>query len=150
FGEPITLTAIVDVVAPGAGTTTGTVAFVDGGTTLGTATVSGNSPVTITTSSLSVGSHNISAVYSGDGSFAGSTSATQAVTVGQASTTTALSASNSTPVFGELITLTASVTVAAPGAGTPSGTVTFVEGATTLGTGTVSGGSVTITTSSLS
>src|SRR5207253_10623179 len=39
---------------------------------------------------------------------------------------------------------------AAPGSGTPTGTVTFKDGATTLGTGTLSSGAATFATSSLS
>ncbi|MDV9203194.1 Ig-like domain-containing protein, partial [Streptomyces sp. Wh19] len=37
----------------------------------------------------------------------------------------------------------------APGAGTPTGTVDFFDGATLLGTGTLSGGVATFTTSTL-
>lgn len=47
------------------------------------------------------------------------------------------------------VTLTATVTVQAPGSGTPTGTVTFKDGSTTLGTGTVGSGTATISTSSL-
>ncbi|MDV9203199.1 Ig-like domain-containing protein, partial [Streptomyces sp. Wh19] len=52
-------------------------------------------------------------------------------------------------VFGEVKTLTATVAVVAPGAGTPGGTVDFFDGATLLGTGTLSGGVATFTTSTL-
>lgn len=47
------------------------------------------------------------------------------------------------------MTFTATVSASAPGAGTPSGTVTFQDGATTLGTGTLSNGSVSFSSSSL-
>src|SRR5260370_9104528 len=71
--------------------------------------------------------------YSGDSVFAGSTSPalTQAV---QAITTTAVTASANPSVPNQPVTFTASVTPS-PGAGTPTGTVTFKDGATTLGTG---------------
>jgi sugar lactone lactonase YvrE len=55
--------------------------------------------------------------------------------------------SSANPVFAQIaITLTATVSSAA---GTPTGTVTFLDGATPLGTGTLTGGIATMTTSSL-
>jgi hypothetical protein len=51
----------------------GTVTFKDDTTTLGTATLSGGT-ATYSTSTLSAGTHSITAVYSGDGSYSGSTS----------------------------------------------------------------------------
>ena len=53
---------------------TGTVTFEDGATILGTGTLDGSGKTTYTTSALSVGSHSITAVYSGDSNFAGSAS----------------------------------------------------------------------------
>jgi hypothetical protein len=49
------------------------VTFKDGETILGSATLS-NGTATYTTSTLSAGSHSITAVYDGDANFAGSTS----------------------------------------------------------------------------
>ena len=54
--------------------------------------------------------------------------------VGAAATTTTLSTSTATAVFGQPVTLTATVTSAA---GVPTGTVTFREGTTVLGTAPV-------------
>ena len=51
----------------------GTVTFKDGSTTLGSTAVSGNA-ASLTTSSLAIGTHSITAVYSGDTNFLGSTS----------------------------------------------------------------------------
>ena len=56
-------------------------------------------------------------------------------------TTTALSSSQNPSVFGASVTFTTTVTAAS---GTPSGTVTFKDGATTLGTGTLAGGVATL------
>ena len=70
----MTFTATVTVVAPGAGTPTGTVTFKDGATTLGTGTLNGAGVATFTTTALAAGSHYITATFSGDGSFNGSTS----------------------------------------------------------------------------
>ena len=52
--------------APGAGSPTGTVTFLDGSTSLGTGTVTGG-VATFTTSSLAIGAHVITASYGGDG-----------------------------------------------------------------------------------
>ena len=72
-GESVTFTAVV-AVANGQGTPTGTVAFRDGDATLATVPLSGNGSAT-TSSSFTAGQHNITAQYSGDSNFAGSTSA---------------------------------------------------------------------------
>jgi hypothetical protein len=67
-GKPVTFTAtLTDTEA------TGTVTFRDGGTVLGTSTIS-NGTATYNASGLSLGSHFITAVYSGDDNFTGSTS----------------------------------------------------------------------------
>jgi hypothetical protein len=71
------MTANVTVAGPLAAPSapTGTVTFNDGGTTLGTAQLSGGT-ATFTTSGLDLGSHSLTAAYSGDTSFAASTSNT--------------------------------------------------------------------------
>jgi hypothetical protein len=66
----ITLTATVSITA---GAPTGSVSFLDGTTLIGQGTLIGD-VATLTTSSLSVGSHSITATYSGDTNFAASTS----------------------------------------------------------------------------
>jgi len=72
FGQVVTLLATV---GGSGGTPTGTVTFRNGVTTLGTATLNGAGQATLITSSLSVGSHSITAAYGGDGgSFNASTS----------------------------------------------------------------------------
>ncbi|MFE2750354.1 Ig-like domain-containing protein, partial [Streptomyces scopuliridis] len=96
--EAKTLTATVAAVPPGAGTPTGTVDFFDGATLLGTGTLSGG-VATFTTSALSVGSHLLTAVYSGDTNFTGSTSPVDTQTVNQAATTTALTSAPDPSVF---------------------------------------------------
>jgi hypothetical protein len=66
----LTLTATV---TSAAGTPTGTVTFLDGSTPLGTGTLA-DGVATLTTSSLTVGTHSISAAYSGDQNFVTATS----------------------------------------------------------------------------
>ncbi len=148
FGQPITLTAIVS--HGGAGYPTGQVQFRDGANFIGTAALS-NGQATLTLSTLAVGSHSLTAVYQGDPGDSISTSAAVGLTVGQASTTTSLTSGADPSILGQSVTLTAEVDGAFGGA--PTGTVTFLSGATTLGTGTLSpggdGGQATLTLSTL-
>src|SRR5439155_7590842 len=149
FGQSVTFTAGVTA-ASGSITPTGTVTFKDGVTTLGTGTLDGSGQATFTTSSLTVPSHSITAVYGGDSNYNTSTSTALSQTVNKANTTTAVTSSPNPSVFGQSVTFTATVSAVAPGAGSPTGTVTFKDGATTLGTGTLSGGQATFSASSLS
>src|SRR6202011_4180906 len=66
--------------------------------------------------------------YSGDPDFLSSTSATLTQTVNRDPTATALSSSANPSVSGQAVTYTAAVTPNAPGAGIPTGTVTFQDG----------------------
>jgi hypothetical protein len=157
FGQSVTFTATVAAAPPGAGTPTGTVAFTDGATTLtgcGAKALAGSGPytATCTTSTLAVGAHSIKATYSGDANFAGSASAALPYTVGQAATTTTLSASPAgSSNFGQAVTFTATVAAASPGAGTPTGSVAFTVDGTAVGSAALSAsGQATLTTSSLS
>jgi hypothetical protein len=68
------------------------------------------------------------------------------LTVNQDSTTTPVASSRNPSPYGRAITLTATVTANVPGSGTPTGTVTFYDGAAVLGAGTLSGGLATLTT----
>lgn len=71
-GQPVTFTAtITPLNAPAP---TGTVTFFDGVTNIGSGAVNGSGVATLTTSALASGSHSITATYSGDANYAGSTS----------------------------------------------------------------------------
>ncbi len=139
FGQSVTFTATV---SPSAAT--GTVTFMEGSTTLGTGTLSGG-VATFSTSALAVGGHSITAVYSGDANFSGSTSAPLTQTVNKTASTTTLTSSLNPSNAGQSVSFTATV---APTSAT--GTVTFMDGSTTLGTATLSNGTTTFSTSSLS
>ena len=77
FGSSVTFTATVS-----AGAATGTVTIDDGGSPIGTGTISGGTGIyTYTTSSLTGGTHSITTVYSGDSNYAGSTSPTLTQTI---------------------------------------------------------------------
>lgn len=147
WGQSVTLTATVSPAA-GGGTPTGTVTFSDGSNTLGTQTLT-SGEATFTSSSLSVGSHSITATYSGDSTFQTSTG-TLTQTVNVASTTVGIASSANPSVLNSSVTLTASVSAMAPGAGTPTGTIVFKDGSTVLSTVTISSsGQATFSTSSL-
>ncbi len=129
-----------------AGTPTGTVYFMDGTTTLGSAVLTSGAASYSTL--LAVGTHSITARYSGDGSFSAVSSTVQSVAVTLYGSSTTLSSSTASAVFGSSVTITA--TIATSGTTlVPSGTVTFLDGTTTLGTGTIKNGTATYTTSAL-
>lgn len=148
FGQSVIATATVSAAAPGSGTPTGTVTFLDGLTNLGTANLI-NGQATFTMSTLTAGLHSIMATYIGDGSFS-QNSATTGLTVNKASTTNSLSSSANPSNFNQPVTFSVTVTAVAPGAGTPTGTITFSDGASSLGTATLdSTGAASFTTSAL-
>jgi hypothetical protein len=133
FGQVVTFTAKVSVTAPGAGTPTGTVSFLDGTTLLGSAPPDATGSAVLMTT-LPVGSHSITASYGGDPNFVGSTSSAVSQAVKQAATTTSLISSANQSILDQPVTFTATVAVSAPGAGTPTGTVTFLDGGTPFAT----------------
>ncbi|MDH6131453.1 hypothetical protein P3T37_000822 [Kitasatospora sp. MAA4] len=61
-------------------------------------------------------------------------------------TSVTLGTDTATPLFGHTVQLTATVAPADPGAGTPTGSVTFRDGTTALATVPLSGGAATFTT----
>ena len=132
-GQLVTFTATV--ISAG-GTPTGTVQFLDGSTNLGIGTLNGIGQASISTSTLAAGTHSISATYSGSSIFSASTGFTTE-TIGQSSTTATTTAVSATPnpsSLGQAVALTATVRSIA---GTPSGSVTFVDGSTNIGTATL-------------
>ena len=86
------------------------------------------------------GPRTITASYSGDATFAPSVSTPVNQLVNQAGTTTALASSQNPSPFGVPVTFVATVAAVAPGAGTPTGTVTFYDGAAAIGASTLSAG----------
>ena len=140
-GSSVTFTATVSP-----DTATGTVTFLDGETTIGTATL-GHGSGSVTTGSLAVGSHSLTAVYAGNGSYPASTSNTVTQVVeaaGLTASTTTLTSSVNPTTFGQATTLTATVSP-----DTATGTVTFKDGATTIGAATLGHGSGSLAISNL-
>jgi len=94
-GQSVTFTAQVNESAPGA--PTGIVTFKDGVTTLGTGAIDGAGQATLSTSDLVPGTHAITAEYSGDAAFEGSTSPEVSLVVRFNTTTTLSSSANPSP-----------------------------------------------------
>jgi hypothetical protein len=134
-GQSVTIIASVTVIAPGTGTRTGSVMFEDGGVTItgcAAQAVSAAGTAVCAASFATAGGHPITAVYSGDSNFSGSTSPLLTETVNQGATATVVTSSVDPSVSGQTLIYTAIVTATAPAAGTPTGTVTFMDGATTI------------------
>ncbi|HEX4340879.1 MAG TPA: Ig-like domain-containing protein [Polyangiaceae bacterium] len=134
FGEGVTVTATVTFTGA---TPTGAVTFLDGTTSLGSAALGVAGEASLTFPALLVGARSLTATYAGDGNHAGTTSAALLETVNRASTTTKLVSSATPSIAGGPVTFTASVAPGAPGAGAPTGAVTFRDGATALGVASV-------------
>ena len=118
-------------------TATGTVTFKDGTATLGTGTLA-SGVATYSATFSTAGAHSLTAVYGGDASDATSTSAVVAETINKNASTTALTSSVNPSQLGQATSLKATITPA-----TAAGTVTFKDGTTTLGTGTIASGVAT-------
>lgn len=135
FGQSVTFSATVT--AKASGTLTGTVKFMDGSTILGASPLTGGT-AKFSSATLAVGHHRITAVYSGDTTFAGSTSPPLYQLVNRATTTTMLVSSENPLTVGLSVTFAA--TIVPQYSGTPTGTVTFKNGATIMGKVPLRGG----------
>jgi hypothetical protein len=131
----ITLTASVLGTNP-----TGSVLFTANGNSLGTEALA-NGIATLQTSFANAGSYTVTATYSGDSNNTASTSATTGVTISPAASSTTLQAPSGGNVNGQ-ITLKATVS-----GDSPTGSVSFSAGSTSLGTATLASGVATLQTS---
>lgn len=138
FGQPLTLSATVTSTY-GAIPDGELVTFYDAGASIGTGTTTGG-VASMNTSSLTVGTHTITATYAGDSTFQTSTSKTYKQVITQQSTNTLLTSSANASAYGQAVTFTATVTAAGP---TPTGTVTWKNGSTILGVSPVNAQGVT-------
>ena len=143
-GTTINLSATV---SSAGGAPTGTVVFVDGTTTLGSATLV-NGVATYSTSTLTAGPHSISAQYGGSTTVSTLNSTAVTVTITAPSAAISFTATPASVPVGAAVALTANVT-AATGTGTPTGKVTFFDGATNLGFANLVNGSATASTTTL-
>jgi sugar lactone lactonase YvrE len=156
FGQAVNVSATLTPSAGGTGTPSGTVTFyVD--TVPQTPVKLSNDAASYALTTLTGGAHILSASYSGDANYASSTSANLNITIATAPTTTSAVTLSASPQLwanptsanvGETVTLSATVSNA--GVGTPTGSVTFLNGSTVLGSGAVTAsGLATLTTTSL-
>jgi hypothetical protein len=141
-GQPVTLTATVTATA-GTATATGTVTFFDGTQMLGEVALDPNGQARLLVA-FHPGSHSLHASFAGIEPFTASTSAGLSETVNKDATTTTLTVNLNAFGVGGLVILSATVVPAAPGAGVPTGTVTFFDGTTVLGTVQLVGGQATL------
>ncbi|MFZ0318985.1 MAG: Ig-like domain repeat protein [Candidatus Sulfotelmatobacter sp.] len=158
-GQTVILTATVTP-AP-TGSSLGSISFYNSATLLGSGNLNSSGIATFTTTSLSAGADSLTAVYSGNASYATSTSSAYTETVtAPTSTTTTLTGAPNPALVGQSVTLTATVNpppvkpgrVHSPISHEESslGTVSFYYGETLLGSGNVnSGGVATLATTSL-
>jgi hypothetical protein len=137
----------------------GTVTFSDGTTVLGTVPVNASDVATYTTSSLNIGVHSIKACFvsavdpSGTYDFVNSCSPAipEAIslpsTIGTTSTT--LTSSLNPSVVGQTVTFSATAATTGSFISTPTGTVTFYDGANQIGSGILNNGVATLAISTL-
>lgn len=158
FGQPVDLSA--DVSSSCSGSVAGSVQFRADGTDIGgPIAIDSSGHASITRSDLSVGLHEVQAVFtSSDPDVSGGTGTLfpsltlPGQLVNRADTTTTVSSSTNPSEFGTAVTFTTATTVNAPGAGTITGTVQFRDNGADIGTPvSVDGaGQATIATSTLS
>jgi hypothetical protein len=101
----------------------------------------------LTIGTLSAGTHQIRATYSGDANHAKATSSPLREIVNKTPTTTALNSAPNPSKVGQAVIFTA--TVFNDSGGSPSGRVTFLDGVKVLGKSSLSGGIAAVTVSSL-
>jgi subtilase family serine protease len=146
YGDLVYLHAAV-AGASGRGTPTGTIAFDDNGAMLGNLYALSSDGSTVTPTglfNLPAGASSLTAVYSSDYSFKGSTSSALTFSIVPAQTTVAVTPSATSIASGGSVTLTANLTLgtaALPSFGSaPTGTVAFFSNGTMIGSPqTVSG-----------
>lgn len=138
--QSVTFTANVTPIGKAVGLT-GSVSFTDNGSALSCAPSFNvaTGVATCTVANLPLGANSIAATYAGDSNYTTSNAAfTQ--TVGQAGTTLALVSTANPATVNESVTFTATVTTAISGSTALSGTVTFMDGATSICSGAVNPG----------
>jgi hypothetical protein len=142
-----TVTFTATVAAQYQAAITGSVTFMNGSTTLGSAPIAKNK-ATFTSAFSTAGTDPITAVYTGDANNLTSSSQALSQVVTNAPTTTTVTSSGSPAFDGQPVTFTATVT-SSYGAIPNGELVTFYDSGTRIGAGNTQGGAATMTTSSL-
>jgi hypothetical protein len=138
WGAALVLTATA---APAAAS--GNVEFFDGATSLGTMPLSGGA-VAVSVSTLEVGAHSLTAVYSGDPCYAPAASLPRSQMIDPVVTASALVADPNPSPCGAALDLVATVSPAGA-----AGAVQFLDGPTVLGSAPLSGGTATLPVATL-
>jgi len=137
--RPIVAASSTTTLSPTTTTTSTTSTTIAPTTTTSTTTLRSTTTTTSTTSTTTAPTTTTS-----------TTTSTSTTTTTLPGTTTGLTSSDRHSVSGQAVTFTATVKAKSPGAGTPTGTVTFKDGPSTLGTGTLnSSGQALFMTSTL-
>jgi Bacterial Ig-like domain (group 3) len=150
-GQSVTITDTVTFNGSASTSAPGTITFYDNGVTvLGTQTITAQpnstTSASIASSTLSIGTHNISAILASSNGYASAATLKQVI-LGQP-TTTALTAGPN-PI-NALQPVTLSATISTTGTTLPTGNVTFYDGGTALGSSQLDGtGHASYITSSL-
>jgi hypothetical protein len=153
FGQAVNGTA--QVTASDGSMPTGTITFYDGTTNICTIVVAPSASCPASAGAeFAVGTHVLTAAYSGDPTHLPSTSAAVTVVVlpvAKAQTVTMLTSSLDPATSGQSVTFTANVVAAGSPVAAPTGVVSFLDGSTVLGTKTLVGSGVaSFSTASLS
>ena len=150
YGQGVTFTATAqgDHAVP-----SGQIEFLDGSSVIAAATLNPAGVATASTSSLTIGMHSITAHYAATQNFGAATSAALSEVIqspAPIATVTTLASNINPATNGQTVTFTANVTT--PGSSLVSaGTVTFLDGSSTLGTAALnSSGVAVLNTASLS
>ena len=147
LGLPVTLT--IQASSTTGGVPTGSITLADGSTTLAVVPLSAGGAASFTTSSLTLGTHNLCATYSGDANFLPSSSATANLAVGAASDFTLTATGSTSQSIPSGSSATFSFSVAMLGAAMSSPIALAVQGAPTGATSSLNpsyippGGAVT-------
>jgi len=154
---PVTVTMVVGIPPAGTLPPSGKLTLNVDGLANGTASLVTTAGVTTATFSLTVpttgGAHNLQAIYNGDANYTASTSPAVSITVGKGATVTTLTATPAVLTPGTAETLTAAVAPINPVTGTTytiTGSVSFYDGATLLGTALITLNSATLSNVTLS
>jgi subtilase family serine protease len=152
-GSALGVSATITPTMTGSTLPTGTVTFSLDGTPVGVSAVVPGSPSTATATiagtSITPGTHALTASYSGDSYYGASNAAAVTLAVAKGATTTVLTPSTTTPTAGGSMSVNIAVSSPNPGGTFPTGTVTVtldgaVVGTTALVSGSPSTASVTV------
>jgi hypothetical protein len=137
FGQAVSLN--ISVAAGGSGSIpTGTVNVLDSGSIIFTGVLDSSGKAVDTVSTLSLGTHTLTARYSGDTNYGPATSAPITQTVNKSNAAVNLSSAINPSVFGQGLSFAVAVS-ASGGSGIPTGTVTLNDAGVSLGSTALDG-----------